>query len=298
MKIKKDNKTYKASTEKILQGFQIASSMDTVKKIANEGYSIARFGDGELGYINKIGLYFQDYNEKIALRLLEVLNSNEEKLLIGVPLALNSEFCQNYIGYAKDYWTVWTRKNKFKILKLLKKNKKYGSAQISRFYLDYKDKSHVAEYVEVLKKIWNDKELVIIEGEKSRLGVGNDLFDGAKKIERILCPAENAFDKYNEILEEVKKNSKEKLIILALGPTATILSYDLHKLGYQTVDIGHVDIEYEWFLRKATTKVKIEGKYMGESGVMNQKEDSKENRLNVENVNDEKYNSQIIAKII
>lgn len=298
MKLDKKNRRYTASTEKILQGFQIDSSMETIQKIANEGYSIARFGDGELGYINKIGLYFQDYNENIAKRLSEVLNSNEEKLLIGIPLAINSEFCENYIGYAKEYWTVWTRKNKFKILKLLKKNKKYGSAQISRFYLDYKDKTQVAEYVEVLKKIWENKELLIIEGEKSRLGVGNDLFDGAKKIERILCPAENAFDKYDEIVNEVKKQSKDKLILLALGPTATILSYDLHKCGYQTVDIGHVDIEYEWFLRKATTKVKIEGKYMGESGVMNQKEDSKEERLNVENVNDEKYNSQIISKIV
>ncbi len=298
MKLDKKNRRYTASTEKILQGFQIASSMETIQKIANEGYSIARFGDGELGYINKIGLYFQDYNENIAKRLSEVLNSNEEKLLIGIPLAINSKFCENYIGYAKEYWTVWNRKNKFKILKFLKKNKKYGSAQISRFYLDYKDKSQVAEYVEVLKKIWENKELLIIEGEKSRLGVGNDLFDGAKKIERILCPAENAFDKYDEILNEVKKQNKDKLILLALGPTATILSYDLHKCGYQTVDIGHVDIEYEWFLRKATTKVKIEGKYMGESGVMNQKEDSKEERLNIENVNDEKYNSQIISKIV
>jgi len=82
-----------------------------------------------------------------------------------------------------------------------------------------------------------------------------------------------------------------------LGPTATILAYDLYKEGYQVVDIGHVDIEYEWYLRKATEKIKISGKYMGESGVMNQKEDEKEQRLNIKDIKDEKYKNQIIAKL-
>ncbi len=278
--------------------FKIASSIDTVRKIAKDRCSIARFGDGELGYIKKIGLYFQDYNEEMAKRLKEVLDSNEEKLLIGLPLALNPEFINLYTGYAKEYWTEWTKKNEEEMKKMLNMDKQYYSTQISRFYLDYADKSGVAEYVKELKNIWKDRDVVIIEGEKSRLGTGNDLFDDAKSISRILGPAENAYDKYNEILEEAKKISKDKLILLALGPTATILAYDLYKLGYQAVDIGHVDIEYEWYLRKATTKIKIEGKYMGESGVMNQGVESKEKRLDVQDTSDSRYESQIIAKIL
>ena len=164
--------------------------------------------------------------------------------------------------------------------------------------MDYADKSGVEEYVNELKNIWKDRDIVIIEGEKSRLGTGNDLFDGAKSVSRILGPAENAYDKYNEILAEAKKISKDKLILLALGPTATILAYDLYKLGYQAVDIGHVDIEYEWYLRKATTKIKIDGKYMGESGVMNKGVESKEKRLDVKDTSDSRYENQIIAKIL
>ena len=45
------------------------------------------------------------------------------------------------------------------------------------------------------------------------------------------------------------------------------LAYDLSELGYRALDIGHVDIEYEWFLQKATEKVKISGKYTSEAGV-------------------------------
>lgn len=132
------------------------------------------------------------------------------------------------------------------------------------------------------------KDVVIIEGEKSRLGVGNDLFDNMKSIQRIICPAEHAFEKYDEIMKEAKKVGKDKLILLALGPTATVLAYDLYKAGYRVIDIGHIDIEYEWFLRKATTKIKIESKYVTEV---------KEGRTNVQEIKDAKYEKEIIATI-
>lgn len=171
---------------------------------------------------------------------------------------------------------------------MLDRKRQYYSAQISRFYLDYKDKSNKAEYVKRIKKIWDNKDVVIIEGDKSRLGVGNDLFSNMRSIERIICPAEHAFAKYDEIMEEALKVSKDKLILLALGPTATVLAYDLYKAGYRAIDIGHIDIEYEWFLRKATTKIKIENKYVTEI---------KEGRVNIADVNDKKYESEIIARI-
>ena len=54
------------------------------------------------------------------------------------------------------------------------------------------------------------------------------------------------------------------MILLALGPTATLLSFELSKLGYRALDLGHFDIEYEWFLRGCTKKEKIENKYTNE----------------------------------
>ena len=61
------------------------------------------------------------------------------------------------------------------------------------------------------------------------------------------------------------KCDEEVLFLIALGPTATVLAYDLTKYGYQAIDIGHFDIEYEWFLRGIKEdKVAIEGKYTNE----------------------------------
>ena len=149
---------------------------------------------------------------------------------------------------------------------LVNKNKPYYSSTITRFYIDYEDKNGVSKYIKKLKKIWDQKDVVIVEGEKSRVGIGNDLFNNVKTIKRIICPNINAFNKYNNIINSITRNvQKNKLILIALGPTATLLAYDLYKLGYQSLDIGHIDIEYEWYLRKAKKKIKIENKFVLEA---------------------------------
>ena len=83
------------------------------------------------------------------------------------------------------------------------------------------------------------------------------IFDNTNSIERILCPPVNAFEKYDTILEQVKKYGTQKLILIALGHTATVLTYDLAIAGYQAIDIGHVDIEYEWYKLGAKRKLKF-----------------------------------------
>ena len=90
------------------------------------------------------------------------------------------------------------------------------------------------------------------------------------------------------IRDSCKTLPKEKLFILALGPTATVLAYDLATFGFQALDLGHIDIEYEWFLMGATKKVPIKNKYVNEA---------KGGRIKTSIAN-EKYKSEIIANLI
>ena len=110
----------------------------------------------------------------------------------------------------------------------------------------------------------------------------------AETVERILCPSENAFDVYDNIIKTVLNQDKSKLIIIALGPTASVLAYDLYLEGFQAIDIGHIDIEYEWMLKNAKEKVAIEGKYVNEV----------ENGNTVSDILDDSYKNQIIASLI
>jgi glycosyltransferase family protein len=250
-----------------------------------------RFGDGEFEIIFGYDIPFHNATEKLTKKLYEILQSDEKDLLIGIANAINPEYLDKYTKDAKNFWNYYNELNKFKLYKLLNQSKQYYSASITRFYYDYINKSYIPEYLSKLKKIWDKKDIVIVEGEKSRLGIGNDLFDNTKSIQRIICPSENAFFLYDKILEETLKVSKKKLILLALGPTAKVLGYDLYKYGYQVIDVGHVDIEYEWYRMNAQRKLPVKNKYVnearGDGGISN-----------ISDVEDVNYYKQIISKVL
>ena len=219
---------------------------------------------------------------------MNILNSEEKNLLIGIRLPYKQKDLNRFNDKAKKYFKSFLGRFKFQIAKMLTK-KKYFSSSISRFYIDLKVKKGVKKYIEKLRKVWDKRDVVIIEGEKTRMGIGNDFFNNMNSIERIICPTINAFNRYSEILNTIRnKVKKNKLILIALGPTATVLSYDLNKLGYQAIDIGHADIEYEWYLRKAKKKIPIKNKYVNESGQKNK---------TFINVTDKNYYKQIIRQI-
>ncbi|MDR2870426.1 MAG: GT-D fold domain-containing protein, partial [Deferribacteraceae bacterium] len=56
----------------------------------------------------------------------------------------------------------------------------------------------------------------------------------------INIPPANAWDEYDTIFEAAKKYSTDWLVLISAGPTATVLAYDLYKVGYQALDIGHI----------------------------------------------------------
>ena len=232
---------------------------------------------------------FQEANKMLAKKLRKVLKSKKKGLLIGINIPYNKKYLSKYNNRAKEYYINFIEYLKLKLFTLIDINRKYYSSFITRFYIDIKDKSKTPGYIKKLKRIWEKKDILIIEGEKSRLGVGNDLFNNSKSIKRILCPIKNAYNVYDKIIIQVKKFDKSKLILLALGPTSTVLAYDLYKLGYQVIDVGHIDIEYEWFLRKATQKIQIENKYVNEIH-------GKEYKTG--KIKDKKYYEEIICRII
>lgn len=264
---------------------KVASIDETIEKIIKDGCSISRFGDGEVLLTNpKKEIGFQKGNPKLAERLVEVLTSDNEKHLVCLSDTFRD--LNRYTRSCRRFWrthfflygNLWD--------KYLSPNKQYYNTFITRPYMDFASKEGSSKWFRDMKGIWNNRDIVFIEGEKSRLGVGNDLFDNVRSIRRILCPPRDAFDKFDEILAEAKKVEKGALFLIALGPTATVLSYDLFKAGYQSIDAGHVDIEYEWCRIGAKRKVKLERKYVNE--VANGKEVADAG---------EEYKKQIIAII-
>lgn len=270
-----------------IRNYLIADSITTINYIIKNKCSVSRYGDGEFNIIQGIGNGFQNYNIDLAKRLKEILKiGSTSKHIVCVPYTLKST--KGNVKYTKEFWGYYLALNKNFLFKILSPQKQYYDTQMTRFYIEYKSKKHCEFHIRLLQKIWNKRDIVIIEGIKTRSGIGNNLYSNCHSIKRILCPAENAFDKYSEILDSIKSNvSQDSLILISLGMTATVLAYDLSQLGYQAIDLGHLDVEYEWFLAGATSKVPIKNKYVNEVG----------NKDSIEECKDELYLSQII-KII
>ncbi|OUM59017.1 glycosyltransferase family 17 protein [Piromyces sp. E2] len=271
-----------------LEDLHVMSVDETLDDIINNNRSISRLGDGEYTIILGTGLgsTFQKPDEVLVERMKKVLFNDDNNFIVGISDEFKSEISkQRTDGW---FWNLYKEEFGGQLLELFNLNKIYGSAMISRYYMELYDKSGVPKYIEKLKKIWDNRDILIIEGEYTRVGIGNDLLDNAKSIQRIIGPARSAFDVYDKIYEEVLKHDKDKLIIIALGQTATVLAFDLYKAGYQAIDFGHIDLEYEWYKRNATEKINIEYKFVSEvKGGMD----------NIQNVTDPRYEQQIITRI-
>lgn len=260
----------------------VKNTISTLKLLRKSGKSLARFGDGEFNLIygGKIG--FQDNDKSLCKDLERVLKSPNYNCLIGIPDVFHD--LSRFRFDAKSFWLYSVVKNWNKWKYYFRKDYTYVDSLCSRFYMDYKDKSIGLIIIEEWKKLWNNRNIVIVEGEYTKMGVGNDLFNNCKNIKRVICPSRNAYSIYSSILKICKNFPKDTLFIIALGPTASVLAYDLAALNFQAIDTGHLDLEYNWMKNKSKNKEAVNGRFVNEIS-----------KNNLSYSDDSHYSLQIVA---
>lgn len=265
---------------------KVLTNFETIDLIVKTRCSVSRFGDGEIKLAAGKDISFQTAQPLLRQKLQSVLGSDDDRLLVCIPNVFESlsHFTQadglywkNHLARYRKHWYRFTPKNKI-----------YGNSFVSRVYMCFNEKEQACAYFDALKKIWDGRDVVLVEGAKSRLGIGNNLFDNAHSVRRILGPVTQAFSQYDDLLAQVRKIEKSALVILAMGPLATVMPFDLLDDGFQAVDLGHIDIEYEWFLRGCREKTPIENKMVWEAGAGE----------GVGTLKDENYHAQIIAEVV
>ena len=266
----------------------IRPAEELLEIIINERKSLSRFGDGELEIMQgRERPWFQVPDPGLAERLREVFNSKDERILIALADNFGNLDCytEQAADGIREYLEGGIREDLMKIIDI---NRIYYDTYVTRPYIIYRDKKHAVRIFELFKKIWKNRNILIVEGSRAFTGVRNDLFEGANSIRRILAPSKNAFLLYRKILNAVKKNVfDDTLVLISLGPTATVLAYDLAMEGIQALDIGQLDNEYEWYLRGVTERVKIPGKCVAEISGCHE----------VPIIEDTEYGKQIVVRV-
>ena len=228
---------------------------ETINELINTSKSMVRFGDGEITMIRGRSLKLQQTNPQIIEELKRILGYQYDNLIVTIPDIFDD--LSIYRKESRQFWKDHLLFSRKIYEKYCNKNKNYYSTSVSRFYLTYYSKEKSTLWAEGIRNIWKDKDVVIVEGERTHNGVGNNLLDLAKMVERIIGPGSNAYDKVDEIFEYCQIYSKDKLFLISLGAAAKPLTEKLFLAGYRVLDIGNLDMEYEWYLHGAVQKDKL-----------------------------------------
>lgn len=271
--------------QRVLTDFSVLDLAATLDYIDAHQPSVVRYGDGEMDLMTGRSIPYQDYDPDLAARLRDIagLPSSPQLLVCQSDVF---ERLERYQPAAQHFWRQHLDRHLADYQAILQAPW-YGSTFISRPYMDLVDKRPSQAYFARLQQLWQDKDLLIVEGETSRSGVGNDLFSGARSIKRIICPSRNAYSRLEDIKDAVRQHGAQRLILVMLGPTAKLLVHDLAAEGCRAIDLGHIDSEYEWFCMGATDKVKLAHKHTAEHNF----------DQDIHFVEDPAYESQILTRL-
>lgn len=222
---------------------EILSVKESAEKILREGKSVVRFGDGEFKIMTGDVAIFQKKNKLLTKRLNEIFDSKDKNIIVGIPY-----FCchsiNNIITYddktSRKFLTDFYGKNVDWIIERIQKDRTYIETSIFSHY-------NIKDCCEIVRNIWRGKDITVISGDRVFKDIKYNVFDCAKSIEYINAPTVDAFEKYDDILSKAKKIDKDRIVCIILGPTATVLAYDLAKEGYQALDLGHIVKAYNLF---------------------------------------------------
>lgn len=244
MFMKKLRKSYKKKLRELLllprsSDFQKAPELmsieETIKYILDNKASLCRYGDGEIGYVlsKNFQHFFQPYNPELRLKLQNIFKEPIPECLIAIP---------EWVKYPTDsdfgkicQVTFWPS-----FLKYLNINYKYGNS------FCFTEKSFELGNLDLIKKLWDNRDVIVVTGKGSTFIWDERLFGNVKSVDYIYGKPVDAFSDYSLLIENVTRYSpkEDKLFLLSLGLTGTVLAYDLAKMGYQAIDMGHITNYY------------------------------------------------------
>jgi Glycosyltransferase GT-D fold len=217
-------------------------SEDETLDLALEGWSLARYGDGEMSIMTGGNCVSQAYDKGLAHELRQVARfdwAGGPRLLPCIPNAFASP---------RLAWRQKWADGKFAAL--YDPAKTYGSAFITR--PDSAPQIDTPAYWAKVRQLWEGKDVVLVKGTERSLR--SSLMSEARSIREVdgrnvtkehERGHRDAFKVIDRIEAEIGK--PDGPVILCLGPTATVLAARLAWKGVHALDLGHLGM----FMRHA-----------------------------------------------
>lgn len=200
---------------------QVADEFHTMKMVAN-GFSLARFGDGEMKMAEGFGYSREPGSAKLAFELLRTLRTPHRRCLVGIP---------TYNPEGPKYQNWLRHQSRFEAL--LQQKQPYFSAFVSR--PDSAPWINTREYAALVESVWAGKKAVVVCERSGSMIQTVSL--AAAYVRHIVCPRHEAYAQIDPIQEKVMA-LRPDVVIMAAGPTATCLANRLSAEFIHAVDLG------------------------------------------------------------
>lgn len=218
-----------------------------IEKI-QDGKSIIRIGDGEIGLLHYLPIHYQVWNKDIRNDFLRIITTYSDKspYILLIPLFVNeSNEKLEQINKLSCWMPLKVSYEMF-----FNKSAHYFDQHI--FYRDGK-------YEQLLLKYLKQKKVIVVTNNKNK-----DFLSAPGVLDLdvtfVISPSENAYEERGYISQQIetevaKKAGKKEdfVIIMAAGLSKTII-YELSFKGYQLLDIGK---GFESYYKKESIEYQI-----------------------------------------
>lgn len=202
---------------------RISDEFETLRKLA-EGFSIARWGDGEVKLMRGAYATRELKNPKLAAELIDALQNPHERCLRGV--------LRDHPGPKNES----LGRHRLELWRYLDPVQQYYSAHISR--ADHAPWMETDEYAELAHALWRGKRAAVI-AETPLVSTYRAVSLTAREVIHISCPHRETYAVIDEI-EQAAVDAKSDVVVMAAGPAATCLANRLSKRGIQALDFGRI----------------------------------------------------------
>lgn len=217
----------KGTPETLIEYPVVLSEQETLYR-AIDGWSIARYGDGELR--------LADGGHSVSQIGSPTIRHEMRSILIGRPRIDNLLVCIPHMRSVK-YEKTWIKYEMNKYI-LLYRQQQYGSAFITR--PDSAPWIDNATYWADVRKLWIGKDIIAVLGPEGRSLREGDFHD-AKSVRYVYGPRRDAFEQIKELESGIGELQPGQRVILCLGACATILAARLtFKYRAHAIDLGHI----------------------------------------------------------
>ncbi|MGW6172878.1 GT-D fold domain-containing glycosyltransferase [Arthrobacter sp. NPDC055138] len=206
--------------------------MESVAALRDGRKSLARFGDGEFRLMYRLEhkLKFQRNTPELMAALRGVLTDPSPNTLIGMP--------QVFLGI---HWSIVFAETWHFVRPLVEGHDRFLNSHITRpmFF-----QHHGQDAVDAWRSVWEGRRATVVTGKGSRFDLVPALFDNLEQVKFIDSTPTDAFFDLDRLIGDITDSGMD-LVLLSLGPAATVAADMLAARGIQALDIGHLSSSYE-----------------------------------------------------